>query len=149
MTRPTVLVIDDEKNITDILAAVLRDEGYGVLMARDGLEGLRLAREHLPSLIITDLMMPRLDGIRLIAKLRQSPATADIPTILMSCVTRDLSGSGATHFLAKPFDLDVVLDLVESYTSINSAARQNGLSPDGHLADEVAQDLVTVNDVAA
>lgn len=116
MSRPTILVVDDEQYIVDILSAILQLDGYGVLKARNGDEALLLARERLPSLILTDYMMPGLDGIQLVRQLGASAATASIPVILMSCVTRDMSDSGAVHFLPKPFDLDVVLRLAERYT---------------------------------
>ena len=115
VTRPTILIVDDEENILDILGSVLHEEGYAVLRARDGAEGLRLAQEHRPALIIADIMMPLLTGIELIGRLKESEATASTPTILMSCVSRAPGPTGATVFLGKPFDLDDVLSLVKGY----------------------------------
>jgi CheY-like chemotaxis protein len=115
MSRPTILVVDDEQGVVEILAEVLQDEGYAVLKALDGADGLRLAHEHRPSLVISDVMMPRLSGVELVRRLKDSEETASTPTILMSCVPHEPTSSGATCFLGKPFDLDVFLDLVKGY----------------------------------
>ncbi len=112
---PTILVVDDEPLVVDILADVLQDEGYTVLKARNGADALRLAREHHPALVISDVMMPRLNGVELVRRLKESRDTASTPTILMSCVPVEPASSGATHFVGKPFDLDVILELVHDY----------------------------------
>jgi DNA-binding response OmpR family regulator len=85
------------------------------LEACDGLEALRLARRHQPSLIISDIMMRPIDGLELLRRVRAAWETADVPVVLMSCATRDVSASGAAAFLAKPFDLDVVLAIVREH----------------------------------
>jgi DNA-binding response OmpR family regulator len=122
MSRPTILVVDDEPFVLDFVAQALQDEGYGVLKARDGADGLRLAREHPPALVITDVMMPRLNGIELIRRLKESAGTASVPIIVMSCVPRGAASVEANHFLEKPFDLEVLLELVKGYAPGETSA---------------------------
>jgi CheY-like chemotaxis protein len=105
---PSILVVDDEPTIREILAAVLADEGYRVRTARDGQEALALLDGPdgaAADLILSDVMMPRMTGVELVGRLR---ARGDsVPVVLMSAnhAGDDLPG---VRFLAKPFDLDDV-----------------------------------------
>ena len=112
MTR-TILIADDEEFIVDLLATLLEDEHYRVLRAYDGEQALQaIQREH-PHLIITDVMMPKLTGTDLARRVRAEEANrAMTPIILMSAV-RQPPAIPDTHYLAKPFDIDQVLNLVE------------------------------------
>lgn len=111
----TILVIDDELAIAEMLHAILEGEGYAVAIAANGQEAL----EHLASapaeLILSDLMMPILDGRNLARALKADPAYRAIPIVLMSAVGESLVGSGVDYqgFLKKPFHLAEVLELVE------------------------------------
>lgn len=109
----TILIADDEKFIVDLLAALFEDEQYRVLRAYDGEQAFRAAEQEHPSLIITDVMMPKLTGTDLARRIRASEAD-DTPTpiILMSAV-RHPPAIPDTHYIAKPFDIDQVLYLVE------------------------------------
>ena len=109
----TVLVIDDEPVIRDLVADVLRDEGYTVITANDGHEGLdRLTRER-PDLVLMDVMMPGLDGREAYLAMRSRPDLPQVPVVMMSAAVRpeglDASIAG---YLPKPFDLDDLLALV-------------------------------------
>ena len=86
--KPTVLLIDDEAPIREVLKQILEDAGYGSIEANDGVEGLELARAHLPDLIILDVMMPRLNGFDCAAALKADAACRNIP-ILMLTVIKD------------------------------------------------------------
>ncbi len=110
---PTILVVDDDENIGGIIAEYLQDEGFRVVTARDGAEGLRRAREIHPSIIISDVLMPNLDGYGLLERVRQLPELVDTPLILMSCVAPRLSPQRPNAFLRKPFDLGGLLSLVQ------------------------------------
>jgi CheY-like chemotaxis protein len=110
----TVLIVEDEAPIAALLAALFTDEGYRVVTARDGQEGLeRLAAER-PDLVLSDIMMPRLDGIGLCHQMQAEPAYHAIPFIFMSATPRALPADGCRYaaFVAKPFALDQVLDTV-------------------------------------
>jgi two-component system chemotaxis response regulator CheY len=111
-----VLIVDDERPIADLLAEVVMAAGYRAVVAADGRQALALARERWPALVITDLMMPVLDGAELVAALRAEAATggqAPPPVILMTA-----AGSAAARqvradaLLAKPFEVADVLQLV-------------------------------------
>jgi CheY-like chemotaxis protein len=77
----TVLIVDDNEDSRAILAMILGMNGYSTLTARDGAEALELARDHHPSVIVTDIFMPRLDGIDLTRRVRADPALVSIPVV--------------------------------------------------------------------
>jgi len=109
-----VLIIEDDQGIREILADVLASEGYAVLTAQNGLEGLAQARAARPDLIVLDLMMPTMSGWQFRAEQRQDPALARIPVVVISAerLTRDAIPAGVAAFLPKPFELSTLLDLV-------------------------------------
>lgn len=107
MTK-TILIVDDEPHMRRITELSLKKLGCELLSASGGNEALRLARQHLPALIVMDVMMPDLDGISALKELKAAPATAKIPVIMLTSrgqnVTRvDAEGSGAALYLTKPF----------------------------------------------
>src|SRR5262245_47109276 len=79
MARPRILVIEDERALTDVLAYNLQREGYEVLVAHDGQEGLRKAQMQSPDLILLDLMLPKLDGLEVCRELRSAERTRHVP----------------------------------------------------------------------
>lgn len=110
---PTILVVDDEPHIVDLLATVLADEGYQVARAYDGEQAWNLVHQRPPNLIISDVSMPRLDGLDLVQRLHQCELPAPVPVILMSAAGRKVDAPGA-KFVPKPFDLDGMLALVRA-----------------------------------
>lgn len=109
----TILVVDDEPDIVQILVELLGGEGYGALPADDGVAALEVLTGTGVDLVITDTMMPRLGGVELIRSMRGDRDLADIPVILMSAAMRPaLDGLGACEFVPKPFDLVTLLDVV-------------------------------------
>jgi len=113
-----VLVVDDEPLIRTILARALTDIGLVVDLAEDGRQGLARVREHVPRVVVLDLMMPNMDGLAFIDSCRSMPRCVHIPIILMSSeaslVTAQprLAGKGVVVLMHKPFDLDTMLELV-------------------------------------
>ncbi|MEO0514515.1 MAG: response regulator [Planctomycetota bacterium] len=81
---PYILLCDDEAHILHVLGLKLQEAGYRVLMARDGVEGLALAREHQPLLVITDYLMPKMDGLALCQNLRTESAAHLIDFVLLT-----------------------------------------------------------------
>ncbi len=117
-TRATILVVDDDPTIVDVLRAALEDEGYAVLMAVNG-GALPLARQAQPQVILLDIMMPGMDGVEVSKRLRADPATAAIPIVAMSAtsnLTALASQMPVDDRLPKPFDLDGVFAVVERWT---------------------------------
>lgn len=108
----TVLIVDDEECIAQLLGEFLESVGYHVLLAGNGRAALTLARVFLPALVLTDMVMPEMDGPELLDALRASPKTRNIPVVLMSSTRPATRALREVPFIAKPFDLDVVLDQV-------------------------------------
>ncbi|CAA9581878.1 MAG: hypothetical protein AVDCRST_MAG19-4107 [uncultured Thermomicrobiales bacterium] len=107
----TILVVDDEPAIRDLIEDVLRDEGHAVRGASDGLAALAEVERDPPDLIVCDLMMPRLDGRSLVARLRE--AGAGVPVLIVSAAPRAAAGLAVSGVLAKPFDLGDLVTAVE------------------------------------
>jgi DNA-binding response OmpR family regulator len=109
-----LLIVDDEVAILEALTDILSVEGYEVATAANGAEGLKRAGEERPDLILLDLMMPVMDGQEMLRRLKESAELRTIPVVVMSAgrVTKaELQGS---RFLAKPFELDDLLDTVSA-----------------------------------
>jgi CheY-like chemotaxis protein len=79
-----ILAIDDDPMALELIEAVLRPEGYTVLKATSGSDGIRVARQEQPGLVILDLLMPEVDGFMVVERLRADPATADIPIVILT-----------------------------------------------------------------
>jgi CheY-like chemotaxis protein len=107
----SILVVDDDPAIRDALALLLEEEGYVVLAAPDGLAALEVVTRHSPDLVITDLYMPELDGVGLIARLRSE--RPDLPIIVVSAGIQ-VSPPDGVPFFAKPFDSEYLLAIVAS-----------------------------------
>lgn len=110
----TILVVDDEFGIADTLSSILTDEGYRVMVAMNGAEGLDRIREMKPDLVIVDFMMPVKSGPDMIRDMKASEELAGIPVVVMSAVSEAMVREECefTAFLRKPFDLDSLLATV-------------------------------------
>jgi two-component system cell cycle response regulator DivK len=103
--RKTVLIVDDAESICMALASVLEVHGYAVLAAYDGEQGVRLAQENQPDVILLDIMMPVLDGWGAIRRLKSDARTSAIPVIALTALrlTEDqVQAAGFTGYLSKP-----------------------------------------------
>ncbi|MGE7673866.1 response regulator transcription factor [Lysinibacillus sp. NPDC094403] len=106
MTKETILIVDDEKEIRNLIAIYLKNEGYDVLEASDGEEGLSLLKKHKVHLIVLDIMMPNVDGIEMCMKVRE---IAEMPIIMLSAKSQDMDKIvgltlGADDYVTKPFN---------------------------------------------
>ena len=112
-----VLVIDDDATVHDLMKRSLSREGFHVLSALDGEEGLRLAKAHHPQVITLDVMMPGVDGWAVLSSLKSDPELADIPVIMVTIIDeRNLGYSlGASEYLTKPIDRDRLLAVLDNY----------------------------------
>ena len=113
----TVLVVDDDPVIVRLLEVNFEMEGFAVRTAADGLEGLESAKARPPDVIVSDVMMPRMDGLQLVNELKADPATASIPVILLSAKAQadDVRAgieAGADDYVTKPFEPLDLLDRV-------------------------------------
>ena len=123
MNNP-ILVVEDVPNILELLDVTLRFKGYPVNTACNGEEALQVVRQEKPALVITDIMMPKMDGYTLAFNLRRNPETAQIPIIFLSAtyVTPEdkafAMSLGAVRFLEKPVDTeDFLLTVAEVLTN--------------------------------
>ena len=113
---PTVLVVDDEFGVAEVLEAILTDEGYGVILAANGRQGLARVNDSQPDVVLVDYMMPVLDGVGLVRALAANPAHAHLPVILMSSLPEEAIKSqldGYAAFLRKPFRVATVLTTLQ------------------------------------
>lgn len=111
--RHTILVVEDDPDITESLCDVLHSEGYEVATASNGREGLdRLREMGRPSLILLDLMMPVMSGSEFLAALRQDDALASIPVVIVSAWTNESAQVRAQSqgFVKKPISIDALLE---------------------------------------
>jgi DNA-binding response OmpR family regulator len=114
----TILVVEDDPVILDLLAVNFELEGYTVVRATDGEEGLTQARRTRPGCVVTDIMMPKRSGLDLLRDLRADPELASVPVILVSAKAlasdvRDGLAAGADDYVTKPFEPDDLLVRVE------------------------------------
>jgi PAS domain S-box-containing protein len=114
---PTVLIIDDDPNVRELLTRILTKEGYSPASAGNGVEGLALARRLSPSVIILDVMMPRKDGWAVLRELKDDPELKSIPVIMHTIIdNRNLGFAiGAQDYLIKPVDHETLLATIKRY----------------------------------
>jgi two-component system phosphate regulon response regulator PhoB len=115
----TILLADDEPQLRKLVRTTLDDPAYRILEAINGTEALELARQALPELIVLDWMMPGMSGVEVLRALRQNPATAHIPVIMLTArepeTPQEPEGSLHTYaYLVKPFSPLELLDKVEA-----------------------------------
>jgi CheY-like chemotaxis protein len=119
-TRGPLLVVEDIPNVLELLEVTLRFQGYEVISAHNGQEALDILEKEAPALIISDILMPKLDGFSMVQKLRTNPKTQNIPVIFLSAtyVTPEdrmfAMSLGASRFIEKPIDTeDFLLTIAE------------------------------------
>ena len=109
-----ILVVDDEPGIVMLLSKFLKHHGYDVITASDGLECIAKAEDELPALVLLDNVMPNMDGLTALARLRTSGKTENIPVIMVTALSdeQNIAGAqkgGAVEYIVKPFDYTVLL----------------------------------------
>ncbi len=159
----TVLAIDDDPAVRELLQRVLNREGFRVVTAADGEEGMRLARALRPDVITLDVMMPVLDGWTVLSALKADAAVADIPVVMLSIVDdKDLGYSlGAAEYLTKPIDRDQLRAILQKYVrelphpvlvvEDDAAAREmlvRQLVKEGWVVDEAENGQIALERVA-
>ena len=124
MSKPYILVVDDDPDLVETVAMMLESKGCEVGMAYDGIEGEESIKERRPDLVILDIMMPRKDGYILCAEMKAQEQTRDIPVILLTAVgeavpsTRyshaDGMGTEADDYIPKPIDTETLWEAVHN-----------------------------------
>ena len=115
----TVVVVDDSPSVRETIAFILEYEGYDVHSAANGEEGLALAAELGPRVVLTDAMMPGMDGFELCSALKARPENSGLCVIMLTSMGQKIDReradqAGVDHFVTKPFDEDEILALLET-----------------------------------
>lgn len=139
---PQVLIVDDDDNHRTMMTSLLQDIGCRTLEATDGIQGLKLATEHCPELILLDLVMPHMDGYELMINLQKYPETSAIPIIVSSANVFDENRqrslkAGATAFIPKPMEIDQLLNALQALLKVDwiySQSKHQGLSDQNQQA---------------
>jgi CheY-like chemotaxis protein len=119
----TILVVEDEFDVQQVVADVLRDEGYEVSVCSTGREALQRLSEFRPDLVLMDVMMPVLSGLQVLDVMRKTPGLDHVPVILMSeTLPRDARPPTWQFFLKKPFRLEHLLDAVSRLSGVAGRA---------------------------
>jgi CheY-like chemotaxis protein len=116
----TIVIVDDEFGLADVLTATLSDIGFHVLSATNGKQGLDVMAAHPPDLVLLDYMMPLMDGAGVLEAMRADPKLAAVPVIMMSAAPESVVRArcrGYAAFLRKPFDFEAILNAVERVTA--------------------------------
>ncbi len=114
-SKKTIMVVDDTEEIVTLLKLILETEGYLVQSAYRGKEVFKLLEEQKPDLIILDVMMPQMDGLEVLTRLKENPDTASIPVILLTALVQQeniIEGykTGADYYISKPFSPTQLLE---------------------------------------
>jgi two-component system phosphate regulon response regulator PhoB len=119
MPKARILIVEDDRALSDVLSYNLKQAGYDVLVAHDGQNGLTQAQLKLPDLVLLDVMLPVLDGLEVCRRLRADPATREISIIMLTAKaeeTDELVGFtlGADDYVAKPFSVKVLMERIKA-----------------------------------
>ena len=128
--RKKILVVEDDPDQLEVIRFTLKNAGYAVGTAVNGIDALKKAQTVAPDLIIMDVMMPELDGFAVCETLRANPATAALPVLMLTGLCSHISRlvayeSGATDYVIKPFDAEQLVSKVEKLLSQASAAAKS------------------------
>ncbi len=112
----TIFIIDDDLGLQTVLSIALKDAGFDVVLAADGLQGLDQLPSAHPDLVISDVMMPHMDGVQVFEAIKEQLRAEGIPIIIITALNRkpwfaDLEAEGAV-ILQKPFDVDYLLSII-------------------------------------
>lgn len=118
MPKPKILVIEDERSLVEVLSINLEREGFEVLVAQDGQEGLRQAQLKLPDLVVLDLMLPNRSGLEICRELRLGPRTREIPIIMVTAKAEESDelvgfATGADDYVTKPYSMKVLIQRIK------------------------------------
>src|SRR5262249_15425240 len=119
VSQPRILIIEDERALTKVLAYNLQREGYETIIAHDGQEGLRRAQTLLPDLIILDLMLPVMNGLEVCRELRAGERTREIPIVMLTAKAEETDqivvySMGAADYVTKPFSVKILLHKIKA-----------------------------------
>ncbi len=150
MSKKRIIVVEDERDMADLVVQRLKREGYLAEAAYDGREGIEKVRSNPPDLAIIDIMLPKLSGTDLVTEMRQDPRTAAVPVIMMTAKGEDSDvvvglQLGADDYVTKPFSMSVLVARVGAVLRRAAAPPEGGkgplkcgpivIDPDRHVAE--------------
>ena len=135
MSKQKILVIEDERSLVEVLTYNLKNEGFDVIAASDGQEGLRRAQRELPDLVLLDLMLPVMDGLQVCGQLRSDPRTQDLRILMLTARSEEIDeivgfNVGADDYVTKPFKMKPLIHRIKALLRRSA--------PDRAHADRVA-----------
>ncbi len=121
-TKSTIMVVDDDPDLVDILRATLEQREFNVMCAYSGSQALAGLEKQKPNLIVLDIMMPEMDGLEVLRRLKAAPDTSSIPIILLTALDnlKDISTGyemGADHYITKPFKSAHLMTVIDHLLS--------------------------------
>jgi DNA-binding response OmpR family regulator len=152
MSKKRIVIVEDEKDMADLVARRLTREGYAVETASDGVAGLDKIRSRLPDLALVDIMLPRMSGLDLLSELRKEPRTANIPVVIMTAKGEESDvvlglHLGADDYVVKPFSLSVLTARVAAVLRRAAAGTlEKGVLKIGPISIDAERHLVKVDD---
>ena len=148
LDKKTILIVDDEKTIVDMLVYNLQKEGYDTLEANDGEEAVNVALKEKPDLVLLDIMLPKMDGLAVCKRIRQS---LDIPILMISAKDEEIDKIlglelGADDYITKPFSVRELMARVKA--NLRKAEVTNKVSEEKNSDDKTEKNLITVGDLS-
>jgi two-component system phosphate regulon response regulator PhoB len=149
--RKKILVVDDERDLVELIALNLQRSGYEYLVAHDGNTGLEMARKQSPDLIVLDLMMPGMSGQDVAARLKGDPATATIPILMLTAKSEETDiivglSMGADDYVTKPFSMKVLMARITAVLRRRSSGEASqGVLISGQVLIDQSKHEVTVH----
>ncbi len=119
MAKQTILVVDDEKDLLDLIEYNLKKEGFDVLKAENGEEGIAVAREHNPDLMLLDIMMPKMDGMEAVEEIRKDDELKNIPIIFLTARSDEKTeveglNKGGDDYITKPISTTKLISRIKA-----------------------------------
>jgi two-component system alkaline phosphatase synthesis response regulator PhoP len=119
VAKQTILVVDDEKDLLDLIEYNLRKEGFDVLKAENGEEGIAMAKEHSPDLVLLDIMMPKMDGLQAVEEMRKDAELKKIPIILLTARSDEKTeveglNKGSDDYITKPISTTKLISRIKA-----------------------------------
>src|SRR5215212_297724 len=129
MPKPKILIVEDERALAEVLAANLEREGFDVLTAHDGQDGLRQAQLKLPDLVVLDLMLPLKPGLEVCRELRNGARTREIPIIMVTAKAEESDelvgfAVGADDYVTKPYSVKILIERIKKQLRRRQAKEQ-------------------------
>jgi two-component system phosphate regulon response regulator PhoB len=149
----TVLVVEDEKDLSDLISYNLGRNGYNAVVAPDGNSALRLAGEHAPDLVLLDLMLPGLDGTEVARRLKADDRTANTPIIMLTAKSEETDvvvglTIGADDYVTKPFSMKILMARVNTVlrrAEASAEAAQSGMVKAGPLTIDTGRHEISLD----